>query len=140
MKQSQINALNILNNVESDSTADLLEKGHKYYKREGTPGNYKYYYTEEQYNKEKGKKTDGKENKPTETIEKDGKRMDLKSNWDNMSLRERDKFLESFKKDRPDDYKLLNTSIVNLSANNFEAWSEKQQDLLSSYYMFEFID
>ncbi len=66
--------------------------------------------------------------------------MDLKSNWDKMSLRERDKFLESFKKDRPDDYKLLNTSILTLSANNFEAWPEKEQDLLSSYYMFEFID
>jgi hypothetical protein len=35
---------------------DTLEKatGHKYFKREGTPGNYKYYYTEAQYKKEKG--------------------------------------------------------------------------------------
>jgi hypothetical protein len=30
----------------------------KYYKREGTPGNYKYYYTEEQYKKAKGEKQD----------------------------------------------------------------------------------
>ena len=60
MKQSEINSINILRNVTSDETADLLEKamGHKYFKREGSPGNYKYYYTEEQYNKEKGKKTE----------------------------------------------------------------------------------
>ena len=35
---------------------------HKYFKREGVPGNYKYYYTEEEYNKAKGtkdKKEDG---------------------------------------------------------------------------------
>lgn len=34
----------------------ILEKArpHKYYKREGSPGNYKYYYTKEQYEKEKG--------------------------------------------------------------------------------------
>lgn len=35
---------------------DLEKGGHKYFKREGTPGNYKYYYTEAQYNKEKGEK------------------------------------------------------------------------------------
>lgn len=72
MKQSQINAFNILNNVSEDTTADLLEKamGHKYYKREGTPGNYKYYYTEEQYNKEKkGEKEDiGKKLEATTSI------------------------------------------------------------------------
>lgn len=55
MKQSQINAINILNNIEPDSTVDLLEKamGHKYYKREGVPGNYKYYYTEAEYKEAK---------------------------------------------------------------------------------------
>lgn len=33
----------------------ILEKArpHKYYKREGSPGNYKYYYTKEEYEKEK---------------------------------------------------------------------------------------
>lgn len=42
-------------------TAADIEKaaGHKYYKREGTPGNYKYYYTEEQYRKAKGKLVGG---------------------------------------------------------------------------------
>lgn len=37
---------------------DMLEKaiGHKYFKREGSPGKYKYYYTEAQYKKEKGEK------------------------------------------------------------------------------------
>ncbi|MFA5634228.1 MAG: hypothetical protein WC973_03700, partial [Candidatus Dojkabacteria bacterium] len=39
---------------------NLLEKGHKYYKREGGPGNYKYYYTEAEYKKKVGgKKTEG---------------------------------------------------------------------------------
>lgn len=37
---------------------EILEKA-KYFKREGTPGNYKYYYTEEEYKKAKG----GKEGK-----------------------------------------------------------------------------
>ena len=41
----------------------IIEKaqGHKYFKREGAPGNYKYYYTEEQYKKEKGLKGDEKD-------------------------------------------------------------------------------
>lgn len=49
MKQSEINALNILNNVSPDITTDTLEKSHKYFKREGVPGNYKYFYTEQEY-------------------------------------------------------------------------------------------
>lgn len=46
----------IMQGIEQDSTADILEKGmsHKYYKREGTPGNYKYYYSEYEYKREKG--------------------------------------------------------------------------------------
>lgn len=50
-----INKSQIMQGIEPDSTADILEKGinHKYYKREGTPGNYKYYYTEEEYKKAK---------------------------------------------------------------------------------------
>lgn len=41
----------IMQGIGPDSTADTLEKGinHKYFKREGTPGNYKYYYTEQEY-------------------------------------------------------------------------------------------
>ena len=41
----------------------ILEKArpHKYYKREGSPGNYKYYYTKEEYEKEKKKVEGGKE-------------------------------------------------------------------------------
>lgn len=53
MKQSQINALNILSNISTDITAEVLEKAHKYFKREGTPGNYKYYYTETEYKEAK---------------------------------------------------------------------------------------
>lgn len=54
-----IDKSNIMKGIGSDSTADLLEKamGHKYFRREGSPGNYKYYYTKEQYNK--AKKEDG---------------------------------------------------------------------------------
>ncbi len=91
MKQSQINALNILNNVESDSTADLLEKamGHKYYRREGSPGNYKYYYTEAEYKQAKGKKSEeNKENKSPETIEKDGKNYKLQPNGKYLEVSE----------------------------------------------------
>ena len=39
---------------------DEIEKAlnHKYFKREGTPGNYKYYYTEAEYKEAKGIKPD----------------------------------------------------------------------------------
>lgn len=41
----------------------ILEKArpHKYYRREGSPGNYKYYYTKEEYEKEKKGSSGGKE-------------------------------------------------------------------------------
>jgi len=41
----------------------IIEKArpHKYYKREGSPGNYKYYYTKEGYEKKKKKVEEGKE-------------------------------------------------------------------------------
>lgn len=56
---------NILDTVGQDSTFEQLSKsmepeelekamGHKYFKREGTPGNYKYYYTEAEYKQAKG--------------------------------------------------------------------------------------
>jgi len=32
---------------------DEIEKGHKYYKREGSPGNYKYFYSKEEWDKAK---------------------------------------------------------------------------------------
>ena len=44
-------SFNILNNVGPDSTAEQLEKSiaHKYFKRVGIPGDYKYFYTEADY-------------------------------------------------------------------------------------------
>ncbi|MFA5634226.1 MAG: hypothetical protein WC973_03690 [Candidatus Dojkabacteria bacterium] len=56
-----IDKRDIMKGIGSDTTADLLEKamGHKYFKREGSPGNYKYYYTEAEYKKAKSKKTEG---------------------------------------------------------------------------------
>lgn len=51
---------NMLDIISPDSTADILQKGmerpnHKYFKREPDgKGGWKYYYTEEQYKKEKG--------------------------------------------------------------------------------------
>lgn len=53
-----IDKSDIMKGIGPDITADILEKGmggHKYFKREGTPGNYQYYYTEAEYNKTKGK-------------------------------------------------------------------------------------
>lgn len=46
----------ILSNIQSDDELRELEKSRptKYFKREGSPGNYKYYYTEEEYKKAKG--------------------------------------------------------------------------------------
>lgn len=85
-----IDKRDIMKGIGSDTTADLLEKamGHKYYKREGSPGNYKYYYTEAGYNQAKGKKSDEKENRPTETIEKDGKRYKLQPNGKYLEVSE----------------------------------------------------
>jgi len=50
----------------------ILEKArpHKYYKREGSPGNYKYYYTKEEYEKEKKKVEGGKEKDTKSGMEK----------------------------------------------------------------------
>lgn len=55
---------------------------HKYFKREGVPGNYKYYYTEAEYRAAKGKKPEDRpsEDRPSEVIEKDGKKYKLQSN------------------------------------------------------------
>ncbi|MFA5704658.1 MAG: hypothetical protein WC982_14235, partial [Advenella sp.] len=62
-----------------DTTADLLEKamGHKYFKREGSPGNYKYYYTEEQYKKAKGTSKESEKNNKEELEEKKGNEEEL---------------------------------------------------------------
>ena len=50
---------------------DMIEKAmnHKYFKREGTPGNYKYYYTEAEYKQAKGER--GKEFKYGEINQED---------------------------------------------------------------------
>ncbi len=55
----------IMQGIGPDTTADLLEKamGHKYFKREGAPGNYKYYYTEEEYKQAKGSDTEPTDSK-----------------------------------------------------------------------------
>lgn len=68
---------------------NLIEKGmggHKYFKREGTPGNYKYYYTEGEYKQAKGKGIEGKGS--FETIEKDGKKYKLQSNGKYLEVSE----------------------------------------------------
>jgi len=51
-------SLNSVSTKVSEELFDEIEKSisHKYFKREGTPGNYKYYYTEEEY-KNKYEKT-----------------------------------------------------------------------------------
>jgi len=51
-----IDKSDIMKGIGPDTTADLLEKAHKYFKREGVPGNYKYYYTEAEYKEAKGSK------------------------------------------------------------------------------------
>lgn len=78
----------IMQGIGPDSTADILEKamGHKYFKREGTPGNYKYYYTEAEYKQAKGKGTEGKGS--SETIEKDGKKYKLQPNGKYLEISE----------------------------------------------------
>lgn len=47
-------SLNSISTKVSEEILNDIEKSvnHKYFKREGTPGNYKYYYTEEEYMKE----------------------------------------------------------------------------------------
>lgn len=52
---------------------NLIEKAgvHKYFKREGSPGNYKYYYTEAEYREAKSKKSEGKSDKSNELVSED---------------------------------------------------------------------
>lgn len=52
---------------------NLIEKAKitKYFKREGSPGNYKYYYTEAEYKEAKGKKTGSKSDKGSESVSED---------------------------------------------------------------------
>lgn len=87
---------NILGIVGQDSTFEQLSKsmepeelekamGHKYFKREGTPGNYKYYYTEAEYRAAKGKKS---EDQSSEVIEKDGKKYKLQPNGKYLEISE----------------------------------------------------
>lgn len=51
----------------------ILEKArpHKYYRREGSPGNYKYYYTKEEYEKEKKGSSGGSKNQSQSYTEED---------------------------------------------------------------------
>jgi hypothetical protein len=52
-----------------DYFEDLMKgMGHKYFKREGTAGNYKYYYTEAEYKKAKGGKEESKKDSLEENI------------------------------------------------------------------------
>lgn len=71
MKEKYV-AFNILSMVGQDSTFEQLSKsmepeelekaiGHKYFKREGTPGNYKYYYTEADWKAGKSSTQESKE-------------------------------------------------------------------------------
>ena len=77
-----------------------LEKGgHKYFKREGTPGKYKYYYTEAQYKKEKG---DSGEKKDSDSPKGESNPTESKESGSNLKLNA----------NRP-DYKSGNNFTVN---------------------------
>lgn len=56
-----------------------------------------------------------------------------------MSLNKRDRFLEDFKKNSK-EYDLIKENWTQIGPNNWEAQSETVKDLLSSYYMFEYIN
>lgn len=99
---------NILGIVEQDYTFEQLSKsmepeelekamGHKYFKREGTPGNYKYYYTEAEYRAAKGKKP---EDQSSEVIEKDGKKYKLQSNGKYLEISEQGMTKKQHERDR----------------------------------------
>jgi len=90
MKQSEINALNILNNISADSTADILEKsmGHKYFKREGVPGHYKYYYTEADYKAGRSSTSE-----PEEKVQKNDRLEDVKKNISEYGVEDYDLLL-----------------------------------------------
>lgn len=62
-------AQNILNNISEDHTAEQLSKGmsHKYFRREGAPGNYKYYYTEADWKAGKSSTFEPKDEKPKDS-------------------------------------------------------------------------
>lgn len=72
----------LINELETEEAFEqldsLIEKGHKYYKREGTPGNYKYYYTEQEYREAKSGK---KEESNTDSF-KIGDKVKLQDGYD----------------------------------------------------------
>ncbi len=87
---------------------NLLEKGHKYYKREGSPGNYKYYYTEAEYKEAKGDKIESlSEQEITNKIVEFGKSGKMPSNEVLQDLASRSVF-----KNKPENLKeAIQTSI-----------------------------
>ena len=62
IEQDLIKGMNQEEVLEKYNSGEYFEKA-KYFKREGTQGNYKYYYTEDQYKKEKGNKKSENEEK-----------------------------------------------------------------------------
>lgn len=62
MKEIQLRRAQLKSHIQDSfvNKESTLEKAnHKYFKREGSPGNYKYYYTEEEYKKSKGSTQQG---------------------------------------------------------------------------------
>jgi len=61
-----------LNEQAFEQLDNLLEKAmsHKYFRREGTPGNYRYYYTEEEYKQAKNQKGEDYKSKETDIKDK----------------------------------------------------------------------
>jgi len=94
------------------SVVGSRKENSKYYKREGEPGHYKYYYTQEQYNKDKNKQHNNKYSEERQKEKSDHaknkqmfdkKFVDIIKNNDNMTKEER---LEEYAKylQDPDNY------------------------------------
>jgi len=93
-------SLNTVGSILGDSEVDDIEKaiGHKYFKREGTKGSYKYYYTEADYKAGKSEGKSNEEDKFLSELAKQGDQGESEGEGDSLSSVIRDLF-----KDVPDE-------------------------------------
>jgi hypothetical protein len=117
---------------------ELIQKARvtKYFKREGSPGNYKYYYTEADYNKAKGdSKTEGSEERLKERLQ--GLESSIKDAISNKKLSPDDKDAIVVRLEK--EYRRLGgkKSLGEIKGDSKESSSEKKEDKKENFGFFK---
>lgn len=90
---------------------DVLNLKAKYYKRTGSPGNYKYYYTKQQYDKAKKQQSDSKKDsnssnkKDSSDNNNEGSKKDSSDNKQSQSTVTDDQIEEMMQNEHGEDWK-----------------------------------